>query len=108
MLTIRFIGRLRNYLSKDHLKMMVDAFVMSRLDYCNSLYCGLPKREIEKVQCVQNCATRLVSGIKSDHVTPVMTDGACIEFKILLLKFRILNDLAPYYFVFTPSQMSII
>ena len=37
MLAIRFIGRLRKYLSKDHLKMMVNAFVMSRLDYCNSL-----------------------------------------------------------------------
>ena len=43
VLAIRFIGRLRKYLSKDHLKMMVNAFVMSRLDYCNSLYCGLQK-----------------------------------------------------------------
>ena len=73
--------------------MMVDAFVMSCLDYCNSLYCGVPKREIDKVQCVQNFATRLVSGIRrSDDVAPVMTDGACIEFKILLLTFSILND----------------
>ena len=93
-------------MSKDQLKMMVDAFVMSCLDYCNSLYCGVPKQEIDKVQCVQNCAARLVSGIRSDHVTPVMTDGARIEFKIQLLTFRILNDLAPYYFVFTPCQIS--
>ena len=56
MLAIRFIGRLRKYLSKDHLKMTVSAFVTSRLDYCNSLYCGLPKREIDKLQRVQNCA----------------------------------------------------
>ena len=49
MLAIRFIGRLRKYLSKDHLKMMVDAFVMSCLDYRNSLYCGVPKQEIDKV-----------------------------------------------------------
>ena len=73
--------------------MMVDAFVMSCLDYRNSLYCGVPEQEIDKVQCVQNCATCLVSGIRrSDHVTPVLTDGAYIEFKILLLTFRILND----------------
>ena len=71
--------------------MMVDAFVMSCLDYRNGLYCGVPKREIDKVQCVQSCAARLVSGIRrSDHVTPVMTDSACVEFKILLLTFRIL------------------
>ena len=46
-------------------------------------------------------ATRFVSGIRSDHVTPVMKDlhwlpiGARIHFKILLLTFKILNDLAP-------------
>ena len=67
MVAIRFIGVLRKYLSKDHLKMMVNAFVTSRLDYCNSLYFGLPKREIDKLQRVQNCAARLVSGIRSDH-----------------------------------------
>ena len=76
---------------------------MSRLDYCNSLYCALPKREIDKLQRVQNCSPRLVSGIRSDHITLVMKDlhwipiGARIDFKILLLKLKILNDLAPYY-----------
>ena len=77
---------------------------MSRLDYCNSLYCASPKREIVKLQRVQNCAPRLVSGIgRSDHVTPIMKDLHClplrapIDFKILHLTFRILNDLASYY-----------
>ena len=56
------------------------------------------------MQCVQNCAARLASGMRSDHVTPVMKDlywlpiGACIDLKILLLTFKILNNyLAPYY-----------
>ena len=104
MLAIRFIGRLTKYLSKDHLKMMVNAFVTLCFDYCNNLYCGLPKREIDKLQRVQNCAACLVLGTrKSDHITPVMKDlhwlpiGACIDFKILLLRFKILKDLAPYY-----------
>ena len=93
MLAIRFIGRLRKYLSKDRLKMTVSVFVTSRLDYCNSLYCDLPKREIDKLQRDQNCAVHLVSGVRrSDHITPVMKDlhwlpiGARIDFKILLLK----------------------
>ena len=84
--------------------MIVNAFVTSCLDYCNSLYCGLPKRELDKLQRVQNCAARLVSGIRrSDDITPVMKDlhwlliGARIDLKILLLTFKSLNDLAPYY-----------
>lgn len=93
--------------------MMVNAFIMSRLDYCNSLCCGLPKREIDKLQGVQYCAARLVSGIRSsDRITPVMKDlhwfniGARIAFKILLLTFKILNNLAPYYFLFITCQIS--
>ena len=92
MLAIRFIGRLKKYLNKDHLKMLVNALVMTRLDYCNSLYRGLPKREIDKLQRVQNCAPLLVSGIRrSDHITPVMKElhwlpiHARMDFKILLL-----------------------
>ena len=52
-------------MSNDHVKMMVSNFVMSsRLDYCNILYFGLPKREIGKLQRVQNCSALLVSGIR--------------------------------------------
>ena len=86
------------------LKMMVNAFAMSRLDYCNSLYCGLPKREIDKLQRVQNFAARLILRIgRSDHTTPLTKDlhwlaiSAHIEFKILLSTFKILKELAPYY-----------
>ena len=64
----------------------------------------LLKRELDKLQRVQNCAARLVSGIRrSDHITPVMKDlhwlpvGARIDLKILLLTFKSLNDLAPYW-----------
>ena len=52
-------------MSNDHVKMMVSNFVMSsRLDYCNILSSGLPKREIGKLQRVQNCSALLVSGIR--------------------------------------------
>ena len=100
-LAIRLIGRLQRYLNKDHLKMMVNAFVMSRLDYCNSLYCGLPRPQLQRVQ---NSAVRLISRMRrTDHITPVIKKlhwlpvDARIDFKILLLTYKILNGLAPNY-----------
>ena len=58
MLAIRFIGRLRKYLSKDHLKMM-DVFVMSRLDYCNCYtITGLTQaRNRQAATCSELCCT---------------------------------------------------
>ena len=54
--------------------MMVNAFATFRLDYCNSLHCGLPKREIDKLH-VFRTVPRLVSGMRrSYHITSVMKD----------------------------------
>ena len=36
------MGRIRKYLSLDELKMLVNVFVISRLDYCNCLLYGIP------------------------------------------------------------------
>ena len=50
ILAIRSISRMRKYLSHDNLKCIVNAFVISRLDYCNSILYGLPKLEHDKLQ----------------------------------------------------------
>ena len=48
MRAIRFIGRLRKYLSKDHLKMMVQCFFLCRAwIIVKVFFCGLLKREID-------------------------------------------------------------
>ena len=40
--------------------MLVHSFVTSRLNYCNSLYAGLPRYLLERLQKIQNKAVRLV------------------------------------------------
>jgi len=37
-------------------KMVVQAFISSRLDYCNSLLCGIAGNLLQKLQSVQNAA----------------------------------------------------
>jgi hypothetical protein len=85
ILNIKSIGRIRKYLSKEDLKRLVNALVISRLDYANSILYGLPKYELDKLQRVQNAAARLITGKKkSDHITPVLK-----ELHWLPIKYRI-------------------
>ena len=92
-------------LTKDALKMLLHAFVFSRLDYCNSLFFGLPDTSISKLQSVQNAAARLFGGLrKFYHVTPILRDQLHwlpirqrIDFKIATLVYKSLNQLAPQY-----------
>ncbi|KAK3730504.1 hypothetical protein QZH41_015707 [Actinostola sp. cb2023] len=81
---------------------LMHAFVTSRLDQSNSLLYGLPDCEIKKLQRVLNVAARIVVKsndcsldiLKSLHWLPVR---ARINYKILLLVFKVRNGLAPNY-----------
>ena len=53
------IGRIRKYLSQADTEYIFLAFILSKLDCCNSLRYGIPSREIEKFQRLQNTAARL-------------------------------------------------
>ena len=85
--------------------MVVHAFVTPKLDYCNSLLYGLPKRFlIAKLQPVQNSAAHIVCMTrKFDHITPSLIDlhwlpvRHHIAFNILLLVYKSLNAKAPSY-----------
>ena len=59
--------------TSDARKTLVNAFVMSRLDYCNSLCHGINEGLLNKLQHIQNAAARLVTDTrKYDHITPIL------------------------------------
>ena len=65
------IRRIRKFLSEDTTR-TVNAFVTSRLDYCNCLLYGLPAIYLNKLR-VQNTAARLICNIsRFDHITPAL------------------------------------
>ena len=113
---LRNIGFIRKYLTYDAAKIIIHAFVVSKLDYCNSLLYGLPSYLIRKLQHVQNSAARLVNQCpRFCHITPVLRDlhwlpvSFHIEFKIMLITYKVLHDRAPIYIqellqVYTPSR----
>ena len=69
------IKRISRYLSYDDRKSIVQAVIMSRIDYCNSLLVGVPSTQLSKLQRLQNAAARLVSKVaKYDHITPTLVN----------------------------------
>ncbi len=97
---LRNIAKLRNMLSVSDAEQLVHAFMTSRLDYCNALLGGCPASSINKLQIVQNAAARVFTGSrKYDHITPILHSlhWQPISYKIWLITYKALNDLAPAY-----------
>ena len=60
-------------LSVEAAKTLVQAFVSSRLDYCNAILHGLPEKLMRRLQSVQNAAARMItSARRRDHITPIL------------------------------------
>lgn len=101
---LRNIGAVTKYLPRDVLLGLVHAFVTSRIDFCNSLYAGLPDYEIARLQKVQNQAARVITGTsRFSHITPVLADlhwlpvSRRIQFKLLLFIHRFVYGNSPNY-----------
>ena len=61
---LRRINKIRKYLTEHGVKSLVQALVTGRMDYCNSLYFGLPLKYISKLQLVQNASARVISKLE--------------------------------------------
>ncbi len=67
------IGKIRKFLSQPSTEQLVHAFITSKIDYCNALFCGLPSSLIGRMQGIQNVAARIITRSKaSDYITPVI------------------------------------
>ena len=91
-------------MSFDDRKSIVQAVIMSRIDYCNSLLVGVPAVQLNKLQRLQNAAARLVSNVaKYDHITPTLVELQWlpvrfrVNFKIAMLAHKCIYGNAPKY-----------
>ena len=60
MLNIQRIKHLRPLLTEDVTQVLVLGLVILHIDYCNSLFVGLPETDISKLQRIQNVGAKLV------------------------------------------------
>ena len=101
---LRNIAKIRKFLSAKTTETLIHAFVTSKIDQYNCLLYGLPSHLISKLQSVQNAAARLLTYThKYDHISPVLINlhwlpvADRIKFKILLITYKSLYNLAPSY-----------
>ncbi len=101
---IHKISKIRKYLTTDAAKTIVHALVTSRLDNLNALLYDLPEYELDRLQKLQNNAARLIfKQPRENNITPTLKKlhwlpvHKRIDYKILLLTFKCLHDLAPSY-----------
>ena len=90
--------------------------VTSRLDYCSSLFSGVSRQNMIRLQRVQNRAARIVSrSSPTDHISPLLMElhwlpcECRILFRNLVFVWRCLNSLAPSYLrdmlnIYVPSR----
>ena len=114
--SLRNIMRIQNKLDFDSTKTLIQALVMSKLDYCNALLPGSSKLLLTKLQCIQNMACRIVCRLrKFDHVTQPMCDlhwlhtQERINYKIACIMFKCHDGTSPKYLIdLLPIGQSII
>ena len=96
------ISILRNIYQKS--KTIATSLVSSKLDYCNPILYNIPKREINKVQSVQNCLARVVTrSPRFCSVTPLLKslDWLPVQFrikhKICTLTYKVIHSCQPLH-----------
>ena len=96
---LRNISNIRQFLDISTTKVLMSSLVLSKLDYCNSLFYGTSKKILQKLQRVQNTAAKIVFGAKKyDHVSPLLKKlhwlpvTSRIEFKIASICYKFFTD----------------
>ena len=91
-------------MDKKTAQVVVQALVLSRIDYCNSLLMGSAEYQIDKLQRIQNMACRVICSVrKYDSISYHLKDlywlhvHECIAYKIFILMFKCYRDIAPKY-----------
>jgi hypothetical protein len=76
-LLIGQLRQIRSVLDTNSAKMLANSLISSRLDYCNSLFFGLPDSSIYRLQRIQNTIARVtLPSLKlRDHITPALKNS---------------------------------
>ena len=96
---------IRRYLTEDLRILLVKTLILSKLDYCNALYAGLPKKLTNKLQTVLRSCIKFIYKIdgrgedldvyfQKAHILPIEYR---IQFKVCLFVHKMFHGKVPDY-----------
>ena len=98
------INRVKHLFDARILERVINALVFSKLYYCSPVWSNTSKKNISKLQKVQNFACRIITGKrKFDHITPVLRElrwlpvTSFLKYTLGVLAFKCVKGLAPSY-----------
>ena len=103
-MNLQRLKMIRKYLTEETAKVLVLGLVLSHLDYSNTIFLGLPDKDIKAMQRVQNAAAKMVllktkynssmDALKRLHWLPIRYH---VDHKMLTLVYKCLHDKALDY-----------
>ena len=106
-LNLRNLKRIASRLNHELKVQLVHSNILSIIDYCNAVLFGISEKNLKRIQKIQNNAVRFIfnlNGLKKyTSITPYLKKlhflpvHYRIKFKIALMVFKCLNNLAPCY-----------
>ena len=103
---LRQLRRLRRSFDSEAASTLIRSFVSNRVDYCNCLMAGAPKKWTEKFQRVMNAAARILIQTKKydRELTRILHDelhcldvSERIQFKLCIHVYKCMLDIVPKY-----------
>ena len=98
------IIKVQHLMDKKTAQVVVQALVLSRIDYCNSLLMGSAEYQIDKLQRIQKMPCRVICGVRrfdsiSYHLKHLHWLCICdhTAYKICILMFKCYRNIAPKY-----------
>ena len=90
-------------IATDAMKTLIQTMTMTGIDYCHSLYIGLPGKNVDNLQLAQNSAARIIQRTHSrEHITPILEQLNWLPItkrsQMKLLTYKTLHGDDPSYF----------
>jgi hypothetical protein len=103
---LRQLCAVQQYVTVPVMQSLVTSLVSTRMDYCNSVFFGLPAVQLRRLQSVQNSSARLIFNLRrSAHISDALIClhwlrvAERIRFKMAVMTYRSLHGQTPSFLV---------